>query len=386
MKKRTAALSLLSLLTLPVLATASEAPTLPGAARTRPKAVAALPKASALAGRPRVEVAFVLDTTGSMSGLIEGAKRRIWSVARRIGDGQPRPDLRIALVAYRDRGDLYVTQVHDFTDDMDAVYARLRSFEADGGGDTPEHVSAALHDAVHRLSWTRGNGMRVMFLVGDAPPHLDYQDGHHYGRAVAEARGRGIAVETIQCGGDPQTALVWQEIAGLGGGHYAQIDASGGMPSMVTPHDGELARLNHELAETVVAGGTASERKKTDEALAARRAMPAPAAVEAAGYFSKAEKLASHDLVDLPEAAQRREVDALRGRADAPAPLKDKSSAEALAYLKAQKERRQVLQKKIDELQQHRDASLAQAGKKDAFDEKVVQSLLDRAAKEGIKY
>lgn len=90
---------------------------------------------------PRVEVAFVLDTTGSMGGLIEGAKRRIWSIARRIGEGRPRPELRIALVAYRDKGDLYVTRTYDFTADMDEVFDRLSAFRAEGGGDGPEHVS-----------------------------------------------------------------------------------------------------------------------------------------------------------------------------------------------------------------------------------------------------
>ena len=76
-----------------------------------------------IAAGPRVEVAFVLDTTGSMGGLIDGAKRRIWSIARRIGEGRPRPDLRIALVAYRDIGDAYVTRTYDLTGDMDEVFA-----------------------------------------------------------------------------------------------------------------------------------------------------------------------------------------------------------------------------------------------------------------------
>ena len=87
---------------------------------------------------PRVEVAFVLDTTGSMGGLIDGAKRRIWSIARRIGEGRPRPDLRIALVAYRDIGDAYVTRTYDFTGDMDEVFGHLSEFRAEGGGDGPE--------------------------------------------------------------------------------------------------------------------------------------------------------------------------------------------------------------------------------------------------------
>src|SRR4051794_24266330 len=58
---------------------------------------------------PRVELVFALDTTGSMSGLIDGAKRKIWSIAQFIAQGQPKPDVRIGLVAYRDIGDAYVT-------------------------------------------------------------------------------------------------------------------------------------------------------------------------------------------------------------------------------------------------------------------------------------
>src|SRR3989454_6385531 len=215
---------------------------------------------------PRVEVAFVLDTTGSMGGLIEGAKRRIWSIARRIGEGRPRPDLRIALVGYRDLGDEYVTRVHDFSRDMDEVHERLMAFQASGGGDTPEHVSAAMGAAVQQLSWSQRPALQIIFLVGDAPPHLDYQDGHDYARYAKAARARGIAVETVQCGGDPVTARFWQEIASLGGGHYARIDAQGGMPALVTPVDAELARLNGELAGTAGAGGSAAEQAKRSRA------------------------------------------------------------------------------------------------------------------------
>ena len=174
MKLQAAVASLVFCVTVPGMARAE------GAGSPPPRGGITAPKEASSPGlatsRPRVEVTFVLDTTGSMGGLIDGAKRRIWSVARRIAEGRPRPDLRIALVAYRDKGDLYVTQVHDFTSDMDTVYARLMSFEAAGGGDTPEHVSAALDDAVHHVSWSQAPGLKVVFLVGDAPPHMDYKD------------------------------------------------------------------------------------------------------------------------------------------------------------------------------------------------------------------
>src|SRR5438105_2021973 len=85
---------------------------------------------------PTVEVVFALDTTGSMEGLIEGAKRKIWSLVDFIASGQPRPRVRIGLVAYRDKGDEYVTRFYNLSEDMDAVFEHLSSFRADGGGDT----------------------------------------------------------------------------------------------------------------------------------------------------------------------------------------------------------------------------------------------------------
>jgi hypothetical protein len=338
--------------------------------------------------RPRVEVTFVLDTTGSMGGLIEGAKRRIWSIARRVGEGRPRPDLRIGLVAYRDRGDEYVTRVFDLTPDMDEVYRNLMSLQAAGGGDTPEHVSAALSDAVHRVSWSEGQGLRVIFLVGDAPPHVDYQDGFDYHHHAREARQRRISVETIECGADPETARVWQEIASLGDGHFARIDANGGMPAQVTPMDAELARLNGELAGTVVIAGSAPERAAAESKLAARSAMPAPMAAEAAGYFASAGRLAEKDLVDLPAPEQKKALEAWRKvPEETPTALAGKGEVEALACLQARKERRAELQTRIGELQRQRDALLSRKGaERDGFDEQVISSLRARASALGISY
>ncbi len=353
-----------------------------------PARVAVTKATAPAATAPRVEVAFVLDTTGSMGGLIDGAKRKIWSIARRIGEGRPRPDLRIALVGYRDLGDEYVTRVHDFSRDMDDVQERLMAFQANGGGDTPEHVSAALGAAVNQLSWSQGPALQIVFLVGDAPPHVDYQDGHDYARYARAARARGIAIETIQCGGDPVTARYWQEIASLGDGHYARIDSQGGMPALVTPVDAELAHLGAELTTTVVASGSVAEQVTTSRKLEKRAAMPAAMATEAAGYYASAERLAERDLVSLSAEGQRRELKALADRpAEAPRAIAGKSDAEALTYLQGQKDKREKLQQRIGALQKQREDYLAKAAPRaDGFDEQVVQALRDRAAKQGIRY
>src|SRR5215213_5486265 len=94
--------------------------------------------AAAKKPKPKVEVVFCLDTTGSMGGLIDGAKAKIWAVCNQIAGGKPTPNLKVGLVAYRDRGDAYITKVSDLTGDLDSIHAELKKFTANGGGDAPE--------------------------------------------------------------------------------------------------------------------------------------------------------------------------------------------------------------------------------------------------------
>ena len=154
------------------------------------------------AQRPQIDVVFALDTTGSMSGMIAGAKRKIWSLANEISSGQPRPIVRFGLVAYRDIGDAYVTKVTGLSTDMDAMYDELMSFTADGGGDGPEHVNQALADSLDKMEWKQGpKVLRLIFLVGDAPPHNDYDDGLNSDALAKRAKEKGIIINAIRAPG-----------------------------------------------------------------------------------------------------------------------------------------------------------------------------------------
>src|SRR6516164_877626 len=90
-----------------------------------PAAAQERPAAEKKAEKPKVEVVFCLDTTGSMGGLIDGAKAKIWAICNQIAGGKPTPDLKVGLVAYRDKGDVYITKVFDLTADLDAVHKEL---------------------------------------------------------------------------------------------------------------------------------------------------------------------------------------------------------------------------------------------------------------------
>jgi Mg-chelatase subunit ChlD len=285
----------------------------PGRAAASPSAVAPASDKQPVA-RPHVDLVFALDTTGSMSGLIEGAKRKIWSIASFVARAQPTPDLRVGLVAYRDIGDAYVTRVYDLDGDLDRVYRRLLSFRAAGGGDTPEHVAKALHEAVYAMSWTSnqadnaggGAPVRLIYLVGDAPPHLDYHDGYDYAKAARTAAQRGIQVHAIRCGSDPETGTYWRRIASLGGGEFLTIDQDGGMRDRHTPYDDELARLHDELSDTVVPFGRAAA--EAEEAVRVGKAAAPSVKAARAGYMA-ARKAAVGDEGDLVAATSSGAVD-----------------------------------------------------------------------------
>jgi hypothetical protein len=186
-----------------------------------------------------------------MSGLIDTAKEKIWSIATTMAQAEQAPEIHMGLVAFRDRGDDYVTRVVDLSTDLDSMYATLMQFQALGGGDGPESVNAALSDAVEKISWSQNSASyRAIFLVGDAPPHMDYFGEARYPSIVREAAERGIVVNTIQCGDVQQTVAPWTEIASLGNGRYMKVGQAGDAFAVTTPFDEELAQLSAELDDT----------------------------------------------------------------------------------------------------------------------------------------
>ena len=200
--------------------------------------------------KPKVEVVFCLDTTGSMGGLIDGAKQKIWAICNQIAGGKPTPDLKVGLVAYRDKGDDYITKVHDLSDDLDAVHGQLKKFQAAGGGDLPEHVNLALYDSVHTIKWsTDKKTLRIIFLVEKAtrPPHMDYTDDVKYPETCKKAVEKGIIINTIQCGNDANCTKYWKDVAVKSEGSFAAIPQTGGVVAVATPFDARISTINNEM-------------------------------------------------------------------------------------------------------------------------------------------
>jgi len=349
-------------------------------------------------GKPKIDVVFVLDTTGSMSGLIQTAKEKIWSIATTMASGQPTPEIRIGLVGFRDRGDQYVTRVIDLSSDLDSVYAELMDFQADGGGDTPESVNKALYDAVHRMSWTRnGQAYRAVFLVGDAPPHMDYQGEVRYPEIVAAAKAKGIIFNTVQCGSAEATAAEWRQIASLGSGTYFQVEQAGSAVAFATPLDEEIATLSARLDDTRLYYGSGEEKARMQHKVAATEKLHAMASVASKarrGAFNASPAgvtnfLGENELID-DLTSGRVDLDAIPPEA-LPEVLKEVAPAERQATVLRIRNERAELQSRIAQLAAERDGYLAKkvaeaGGAKDSLDQKIYEAVRDQASEAGLAY
>jgi hypothetical protein len=147
-----------------------------------------------------LDLAFVLDTTGSMSDQIRQLKTTIADITKKIRSTDKVQDIRYGLVVYRDKTDAYVTRIYDFTTSLDEFQQTLNAIQANGGGDYPEDVNSALEDAMERLSWAE-KSVKLSFLVADAPPHMDYDQAYDYLIAIKRATAKGIKIFPLASSG-----------------------------------------------------------------------------------------------------------------------------------------------------------------------------------------
>ena len=351
--------------------------------------------------KPRIEVCFVLDTTGSMGGLIAGAKDKIWSMANEIISAKPTPEVRIGLIAYRDKTDAYTTKVYPLSNDIDDIYAKLMAFKAQGGGDTPESVNQALNEGVTKMKWSKSKKvLKIIFLVGDAPPHMDYKQDVKYLDSCKLAMKKDLIINTIQCGNMAATTPIWQEIARSAEGKFARILQGGGVMAIATPFDKEIAACNAKLGHTVCVYGDARAQRFAASKVTLADSAPAAAAADRLAYLSKAKAgedafseviSGGGDLVDLLANKKMKLADIEEKKLPENVRKMDKKEREV--YFTKQIADRKKLQTELTGLLKKRStfviakkAELKKAGKGDGFDEKVSSFIREQAAKKGFRY
>jgi von Willebrand factor type A domain len=330
----------------------------PPAVALDPIAVPAAASAPTPVAVPVVDLAICLDTSGSMDGLLDSARARIWDIVNSATRRYPGAQVRVALLTYGSPGGAsaaegYVLQHSDLSQDLDSVYARMMSLGTAGGD---EYVGWVMHDAVEDLEWSQAAGA-VHLLVVAGNEEADQGALFHDFRTVgAKARERGIKVSAIYAGNHDQGVHHgWDQVARAGGGTYVAIDMAAGLVQVDTPYDAELGALNGKLNGTYVPYGSGGagglqQMLNMDAGSSGLGARTMGSRIGTKG--SSSFKNESWDLVDAVKDGKVKLEDV--PEAALPSELAGRDQAGREAWLRERGDERKAVQTKIQALQAER--------------------------------
>ena len=341
--------------------------------------------------KPLVQIAILLDTSGSMQGLIEQAKGQLWKICNefiKARQNDVAPQVQVALYEYGKSslpaGEGWIRKIQPLTTDLDKVSEELFALRTNGG---EEYCGWVIKEAMANLEWSpRSDVYKVIFIAGNEP---FTQGPVNYAEACKAAITKGIIVNTIHCGQENEGIHTkWKDGADLADGKYLVIDHNRAVVSIEAPQDKEIAKLGMELNRTYIAygrdGKRGAERQAAQDANAATLAPAAAAPVERS--LSKASANYRNDSWDLVDAAKLKkvEVESLKAE-ELPVEMKKMSTEERKAYIEKNAQARATLQKMINDLNADREKYVAQRRKEisgtNTLDEVVISTVREQGAK-----
>ncbi len=352
-------------------------------------ALADEPKA---APRPIIEIAVLLDTSGSMDGLINQARAKIWSIINQTAaakkDGLA-PDLRVALYEYGKQSvpasEGFVRQIVPLSDDLDKISAELFALTTNGG---EEYCAVAIRKAVEQLSWTPGDNYQAIFIAGNEPFS---QGPEAFEQACRLAISKGIVVNTIHCGSEQDGINgKWKDAARLADGQAINIDHNAKSVAIVAPQDGRLEELSRKLNETYLAFGDQGEKLKRRQQEQDKKAESAAGGAAPERARAKAGRGYRNDEWDLVDAVQAGKADVATVEEEAlPDEMKGMDVEKRKAFVAEKSAERTAVQDEIKKLSAARQTFLVEEQKKqvgdgaETFDSAVREILKQQLAKKG---
>jgi len=315
---------------------------------------------------PKIQVAILLDVSGSMDGLIEQAKAQLWNMVNTMGKakctGDATPQIEIALYEYgRTTNDVkagYVKKINGFINDLDSLSENLFSLKTNGGD---EYCGQVIYTSLLELQWDASpENYKVIFIAGNE----DFLQGNlHYTKACTEAKNKGVIVNTIYCGDKAQGIREhWNLVGKCGTGSFTHIDQNAREEEIPTPYDSLIFSYNEKLNGTYIAYGAAGAGYQSKQSAmdAANTTMGKSAGIKRikAKSSGKVYNNAQWDLVDAKEKDGDGVIDKLDKKV-LPDSLKNKSTEELKIIVNQKSKERSAVQTEITKLNTQRDAYIA---------------------------
>lgn len=340
---------------------------------------------TARAAEPKIQVAILLDNSGSMSGLINQAKNQLWTFINEFAtsrkDGRV-PRIEVALYTY---GNPPPKQVVALSDDLDLVSERLFAVTISGG---TEYCGQVIQEATQKLAWSASpEDLKVIFIAGNeafSQGDVDYRE------ACKAAIAKGIIVNTIHCGGGIPEG--WKQGALLAEGTAMNIDQNKAMAHIEAPQDAEIVRLGEALNETYIPYGANGSEGRARQLAQNTNAAGASHETNVQRYVAQSQvqyRNAAWDLVDAVEEGEV-ELDDVKAE-DLPEKMQEMSVEERAAFVAENAKRRADIQEQINELNEARRTYVAAERKKlaesgESLDAAMIKALRAQAAKQNFEF
>ena len=322
----------------------------------------------------KIQVAILLDTSGSMDGLIEQAKSRLWNIVNTLTTlkySGKTPTIEIALYEYGNDGIAaeknYIRQVTPLTTDLDLISEKLFSLRTNGGS---EYCGAVISDATKELKWDDGkNNMKLVYICGNEGFN---QGPINYKEAINDALKKDIYINTIFCGNQEEgVKLLWKDGADVAKGKYFNINSNETIRYIATPYDVRINELNIKINMTYISYGAQGEAKKMNQAVQDKNAESISVANFTERAVSKSKAIYTNTNWDLVDRVKEDEdaISKIKPE-ELPTELKGKSEKEIKIIVVEKTKEREAIQKEIAELAKKRQDYIdAEAKKQNTTDD-----------------
>lgn len=345
----------------------------------------------------RIQVALLLDTSGSMDGLIAQAKAQLWKMVNELATAKKNgkaPRIEIALYEYGKSSykaeDGYIQQITPLTTDLDLVSEKLFELGTNGGD---EYCGWAIQDAHQELEWSKSNkDLKLIIIAGN---EAFTQGTVDYKVSCKAAITDGIVVNTIFCGNcEEGVRLNWKDGADRADGKYMCINQNEQVAYIETPFDKRINELNQELNDTYIGYGRMGQMKKERQIKQDVNAASLGAANMANRAQAKSSSAYRNDDWDLVDASAERGEAAIEEveEAELPEEMRDMDMEERKSYVAEKSEKRNKIQAEIKEIQAKREAFIAeerqkQAGEKsNTLDAVMIKTMREQAKARNFKF